>query len=123
MYRVDIERAFSAAHCLKGYQGNCSELHGHNWAVQAVVAAKELDEIGIAVDFRKLKSELDRILDQFDHKNLSDLQWFNKLNPTSEVIARIVFEQLSSALNDERVTVEKVRICESPGSGATYSLD
>jgi len=123
MYRVDIEREFSAAHNLRGYQGNCSELHGHNWAVQAIIKANDLDSIGIAVDFRKLKSELDKILNDFDHKNLSELDCFKKLNPTSEVIAKVVFDRLSEALNDERVEVEKIRICESPGSGATYSKD
>jgi 6-pyruvoyltetrahydropterin/6-carboxytetrahydropterin synthase len=120
MFEVDIQRDFSAAHCLRGYQGNCSKLHGHNWTVQAFVRAAKLDEIGIAVDFRKLKEELEGILEEFDHTNISELQCFKDQNPTSELIAKVIFDRLSASLNDERVNVHRVRVCESPGSGATY---
>jgi 6-pyruvoyltetrahydropterin/6-carboxytetrahydropterin synthase len=120
MYEIDITREFSAAHCLKGYKGNCSTLHGHNWTVTAVVKAEELDELGIAVDFRKLKSELDAFLMELDHKNLSTLKYFKKENPTSEKIAKLIFEKLSKKMNQKSITIDRVRVCESAGSGATY---
>jgi 6-pyruvoyltetrahydropterin/6-carboxytetrahydropterin synthase len=123
MFEVDIVRSFSAAHCLRGYQGDCSKLHGHNWTVQAVISAKELDEIGIAVDFKKLKSELDGILDEFDHSNISEHPAFIDLNPTSENIAKTVYKMLAAKMNDDNVKVARVRVCESPGSGATYFED
>jgi 6-pyruvoyltetrahydropterin/6-carboxytetrahydropterin synthase len=123
MFEIDITREFSAAHSLRGYQGNCSELHGHNWTVMAVVKSPKLDEIGIALDFRKLKTELDTILDEFDHTNVSDHEAFADLNPTSEVLAMVIFEKLSACLNDGCIKVDRVRVCESPGSGATYYAD
>lgn len=123
MFEIDITREFSAAHCLRGYQGNCSELHGHNWTVMAVVKSPTLDEIGIALDFRKLKSELDAILDEFDHTNLAENESFKELNPTSEVLAMVIYKKLSAKLNDGRICVDRVRVCESPGSGATYYAD
>ena len=73
MYEIDIERDFSAAHYLRGYNGDCSCLHGHNWVIQVVAKAEKLDEIGIAIDFKRLKSELEVLLDGLDHKNLNDL--------------------------------------------------
>ena len=120
MYEVDITRDFSAAHNLRGYQGDCSNLHGHNWTVQAVIRASELDAIGIAVDFRKLKTELNAILEDFDHTNISELECFRQVNPTSENIARIIYTRLAARINDGRVKVDRVRVCESAGSGATY---
>ena len=78
MFEIDITRSFSAAHCLRGYQGECAALHGHNWTVQAVLRVKELDAIGIAVDFKKLKRDLDAILNELDHTNLSDYPPFKK---------------------------------------------
>lgn len=120
MYEIDISRSFSAAHQLRGYNGNCSSLHGHNWEVQAVIRASELDEIGIALDFRKLKSELDTIINEFDHSNLSENIAFEAVNPTSEMIAKIIFQRLSEKINDQNLEVARVRVCESPGSGATY---
>jgi len=120
MFEIDITREFSAAHCLRGYQGNCSNLHGHNWTVMAVVQAEKLDKIGIALDFKKLKKSLDAILDEFDHANLSDLDCFKHQNPTSEILAKTIFESLATQMNDDRISVARVRVCESPGSGATY---
>jgi 6-pyruvoyltetrahydropterin/6-carboxytetrahydropterin synthase len=123
MYEIDIEREFSAAHCLRGYQGNCSALHGHNWKVQAIVRSNELDEIGIALDFRKLKNELDLLLGEFDHCNLSDLPCFKETNPTSEQLAKIIYTRLSDKINGNGVSVYKIRVCESQGSGASYFED
>ncbi len=123
MFEIDITRSFSAAHCLRGYQGECAALHGHNWTVQAVLRVRELDKIGIAVDFKKLKRDLDAILDEFDHTNLSDCPEFKKLNPSSEVIAKTIYEILSPEVNDGNVKLHRVRVCESPSSGATYFED
>ena len=122
MYEIDIQREFSAAHLLKGYNGDCSSLHGHNWTVQASVLSRDVDSIGIAVDFRVLKKELDLIIGKLDHTNLSELPCFLNSNPTSEHLAKYIFEKLSEKLNSESVSVKKVRVCESPGSGATYYL-
>ena len=120
MFEIDIERDFSAAHFLKGYDGDCSSLHGHNWLVQVVAKSEELDQVGIALDFKKLKSEVDALLDDLDHKCLNDLKWFSENNPTSENLAKYVFEEISQSVNDENVTIDRVRVCESPRSGATY---
>ena len=120
MYEIDIQREFSAAHTLKGYNGNCSALHGHNWTVQATVSSPLLDDIGIAVDFRSLKEELDIIISELDHTNLNDLTPFQQDNPTSEQLAKYIFNRLSVKLNTDNVTVSKIRVCESHGSGATY---
>lgn len=122
MFEIDIERSFSAAHNLRGYKGDCSLLHGHNWTVQVIVRVEDLDEIGIAIDFRKLKAELDAILGEFDHKNLSDLPVFSKSNPTSEKIAKVIFEKISEKINSNHTKVFRVRVSESPGSGASYFL-
>ncbi|MDD5699185.1 MAG: 6-carboxytetrahydropterin synthase QueD [Victivallaceae bacterium] len=123
MFEIDLTRSFSAAHRLRGYRGECAALHGHNWTVQAVLRVKKLDEIGIAVDFKQLKRDLDAILAEFDHTNLSDCPAFKELNPTSEAIARTIYELLSSRINTANIRLHRVRVCESPHSGATYFAD
>ncbi|MCK5844214.1 MAG: 6-carboxytetrahydropterin synthase [Victivallales bacterium] len=120
MFEVDIQRDFSAAHYLRGYDGNCSKLHGHNWVVDVVVETGKLDDLGIAVDFRVLKRELDAVLADFDHSCLNDLDCFLDVNPTSECIAEFIFRELYDRLNIDGVRVSRVRVCESPGAGATY---
>jgi len=120
MFEIDIEREFSAAHCLDGYKGNCAERHGHNWTVQAVVRAESLDELGIAMDFKTLKKELDAILSELDHKDLNFLPAFKGVNPTSEMIAMVVYKRLAAKIEAPGRKLAKVRVCESRSSGATY---
>ena len=123
MFELDIHREFSAAHSLRGYKGDCANLHGHNWTVQVFIRAAKLDEIGIAADFTVIKRELTAILESFDHKYLNELPDFKGINPTSENIARILFEKLDAAISIPGVKLDRVRVCESPTSGATYIPD
>jgi len=123
MYELDITREFSAAHMLKGYDGLCSNLHGHNWTVQVFIRASRLDDIGIAADFTIIKRVLTEILSRFDHKYLNELPEFQGINPTSENIARIIFETLAPAVAKPGIALDRVRVCESPTSGATYRPD
>lgn len=121
MFEIEIDRSFSAAHQLKGYDGDCRNLHGHNYEVTVTVAAEKLNEIGIALDFKKLKAALDEVIAPYDHHNLSELPEFQQLNPTSEVLAQVIYRKMSAALNDGNVRVSKVRIGESSSSRLTYS--
>ena len=120
MFELDIQKEFSAAHFLKDYNGDCAKLHGHNYLVQVFVQSEELDEIGIALDFKVLKKELDAILTELDHKYLNELPEFADKNPTSENLAKYIYKRLSSKVNDGKARVSKVRVCESLSSGASY---
>jgi len=123
MFEIEIDRTFSAAHRLRGYCGNCSNLHGHNYKVTVVVRSNELDKVGIAVDFKKLKSELDSLLERYDHTNLSDLPEFQELNPTSEVLSRTIYRRMGERMNGGAVHVHRVRVAESDHSAVTYFED
>ena len=120
MFDIEIRRTFSAAHQLKGYDGDCRNLHGHNYNVIAVVRTAKLNEIGIALDFKRLKAALDEILDGYDHKNLSELPEYSQVNPTSEVMAMNIYRRLGELVNDGNVKVHSIRIEESASSGCTY---
>lgn len=120
MFELDVTREFSGAHQLRGYNGSCQCLHGHNWTIQVFVQSNEQDEIGIAVDFRVLKKELDHLLEDIDHKFLNELPMFKDVNPTSENLAKYIYKRLSETVNDGKAHVSKVRVSESPSSGATY---
>ena len=80
-------------------------------------------EIGIAVDFKALKRELDALLGELDHKDLNSIPPFDKLNPTSENIAMYIYKRLSGKLNGNGVKVYRVRVGENASSGASYFED
>lgn len=120
MYRLKIHTYFAAAHCLTHYQGDCENLHGHNWRVEVSVTAQELDKAGLGIDFKILKAEANALLKTLDHKYLNDLEPFVNLSPSSENIARFLYQELSKKLNTENVKVEMVTVWESDFANASY---
>lgn len=119
MYEVRVRSRFSAAHALRGYDGNCERLHGHNWTVEVCAAAEDLDECGLAVDFRTLKALLAEVLAELDHRFLNELEPFRRANPSTERVARYIFEALASRL-PPGVTLVEVTAGETPDCVATY---
>ncbi|MFH1613337.1 MAG: 6-carboxytetrahydropterin synthase QueD [bacterium] len=111
MYEIMIEDYFSSAHKLKEYKGNCENLHGHNWKVQVFVKGQELDKLGILVDFRELKKEVKNILKKIDHIYLNELSFFKNINPTTENIAKFIFDSLKEKINVFKISVWESEIC------------
>ncbi|WP_333652503.1 6-carboxytetrahydropterin synthase QueD [Dissulfurispira sp.] len=121
MYKLMIETSFASAHQLRGYKGKCENLHGHNWKVQAYVTADKLNEIDIAIDFHDLKKTTNEIVAQLDHKFLNDIFPFTEKNPSSENIARWIFDSLKKGLASyENIKVSAVTVWESETASATY---
>jgi len=124
MFEVMIERNFSSAHQLRGYQGKCENLHGHNYRIEIFARGRELNNIGLLVDFGELKSAADEIVQYLDHRNINELSPFDKeLNPSAENLARYILEHVARRVGDDRVQVYKVRCYETPTSVATYQVD
>ena len=119
MYVLHVEDEFASAHRLREYDGNCENLHGHNWKVRVDLAAETLDDLGMVMDFREIKRHLTAILDRLDHKYLNELPPFDRINPTTENISRFIYEELAKRL-DARVRVTSVTSWESPGCSVTY---
>lgn len=121
MYEIVVKADFSAAHYLKGYKGRCGGLHGHNWLVEISVLTRELDNLGIGIDFCILKKESEKILGELDHKNLNDIPYFKKENPSSENIARFIYEAVEANLDKRKVKVNWVKVSETLNNSVTYS--
>lgn len=116
MFILSIEGHFSAAHQVKGYPGDCAGVHGHTYQVRAQVAVNELDDIGMAMDFRRIKSALETILVSLDHKNLNDLEYFKKYNATTEHIAMYIYAEIKKNINE----VQSITVWEGQNNSVTY---
>lgn len=116
MYSLRVEGSFSSAHNLRGYKGKCEDLHGHNWRIEVVVKSEELNNIGIVVDFKELKKKLKAVLEEMDHKYLNKLAYFKKINPTSENIAKYIYQKLITKIP----LLDSVTVWENATSCATY---
>jgi 6-pyruvoyltetrahydropterin/6-carboxytetrahydropterin synthase len=120
MYELVIKSHFSAAHNLRNYEGKCERLHGHNWLVEVFVRADTLAQGGMVLDFRILREETDKVLATLDHQYLNDLPFFQKEEPSSENIARSIYEALEERLRPHGLRPHKVTAWESEGAGASY---
>ena len=100
MYEVTIKQSFSAAHTLKEAGGACEKLHGHNFIVEVSICSAALSDAGILIDFRILRQWTDEILKEFDHKYLNDISYFKDTSPSSENIARYIYDRISEKIKE-----------------------
>jgi 6-pyruvoyltetrahydropterin/6-carboxytetrahydropterin synthase len=121
MYVIKILSHFSGAHRLRNLHGKCEGLHGHNWKVEVSVAARRLNKEGIVMDFQLLKKKVEKILTSLDHTFLNDLPYFSKREPSSENIAKYIFDRLKAELKGHPAILKEVTAWESETSSATYS--
>ena len=121
MFRVTITKSFAAAHVLKEIGGKCEELHGHNFKVEVSVSSKKLNSEGILIDFRVLKGWTMEILEDLDHKYLNDLPQFKGVNPSSEIVAKHIFDRLSVKVLPLKIKVDEVVVWESDNARVAYS--
>ncbi len=127
IYKVQVSLDFSAAHSLRNYDGKCERLHGHNFVVEVEVEGRKLDkDVEVLIDFKVLKKQLKEILDGLDHINLNDHPYFQSINPSSENIAKYIFEQLNSKIKEldlggREVYVNWVSVSENKGSKGIYA--
>lgn len=119
-YRLTVRSDFAAAHRLRGYEGDCENLHGHNWKVEATVESDALDACGMAVDFRVIKTALTALLDRYDHRFLNDVAPFDTINPSSENLARIIFEDMEESI-PAPARMARVAVWESDDAVAEYT--
>ena len=117
MYSVTIEMQFSAAHSLRGYKGKCESLHGHNWSVEVEARQVVLDKTGMVMDFKVMKRCVAALLEKFDHKHLNVIPYFKKINPTSENIAKFLFDKLKPKIPG----LYRVKVWESDDAYAGYA--
>ena len=137
MYLLKTEAHFDAAHFLAGYDGKCSNLHGHRWRVVASIVSEGLKETGqlrgMILDFGDFKQALKEIADYYDHAliieegslketTLAALQEekFRVISlpfrPTAENLARSFYEQLE----EKGYPVCEVEMYETPNNCAVY---
>jgi len=120
LFKLNVKSEFSAAHKLTGYEGQCKNLHGHNWKVRVAVFCNVTDDIGLTIDFGIIKKYLNEIIQKLDHTYLNELTIFEGKNPTSENIAKFIFDEFKDKLNNENGKVAEVEVWESDRTSMTY---
>ncbi len=120
MYELIISNHFSSAHYLRGYKGACEKLHGHTWKVEVAISGATINDIGLVMDFRDLKSLLGGMVDYLDHECLNELPEFQDINPSTENMARYFYQKFQQKL-PEGIVMKHARIWESDSASVKYS--
>ena len=139
MYTLKTEASFDSAHFLAGYEGKCSNIHGHRWKiiveVSKEVLSNEIQTRGMVVDFGTLKSDLRQLADQLDHAliiekdslKISTLQALLEegfrvitfeFRPTAENFSKYIYDEMQN----KGYPVKQVVVYETPENGAAYEV-
>ncbi len=120
MFELRVKVDFAAAHHLEGYAGDCARVHGHNWSLEVFARSRELDEIGLAIDFRELKNATKELIAPWDHQDLNTLEDFKNTNPSAEQIAKLAYDKLCQWMKGRNIWVHRVTVWENDRCSATY---
>lgn len=137
MYSLKTEHSFDSAHFLSGYNGKCSNIHGHRWRVIVEVCGEKVDSEGqtrgMIVDFGTLKEQLKAEVDALDHaliieKNTLKAKTMEALNeegfkiiemdfrPTAENFSKYFYDKFK----EKGYSVKEAVVYETPNNCATY---
>ena len=110
------EFTFEAAHRLPNVPPGhkCARLHGHSYMVAVHIAGPVADDRGWVRDFADLSCAMKPLIDQLDHYYLNEIEGLG--NPTSEVLARWIWDRLYSALPE----LSQVVVRETCTAGCVY---
>ncbi len=120
-YLLKVVTEFASAHTLRDYPGACSRMHGHNWKVELEVAATALDDVGMGIDFKQMKTAANEVGDRLDHRYLNDLEPFTEINPTAENIAAYMYREIAAKLNSDTIRVTALTLWETDRACVRYS--
>ena len=150
MFRICKSLEIENGHMLSKHPDKCRFPHGHTRRVEFVLEADALDQHEMVCDFKIIKDALGDWLDGFDHAmcmNTADPAYqdfkqrygervigFENQDPTTEVMARTIFDHASAALADyaargdsryplaKGVRLVRVRVWETTSSWAEYEI-
>ena len=119
MFTISVERHFRASHQLTLPDGSKEPVHEHDWVVTASLSSEKLNNMGIVMDFRKLKAMIDKTVAGFENKALENIGYFQQNNPSAENVAKYIYDKLQVELPDG-VKLRNIRVVEEPGCSAKF---
>lgn len=120
-YTLKVLADFASAHTLRDYPGDCRRMHGHNWKLEVEVTSHRLNDHGMAMDFKTMKTATRQLAKTLDHRYLNDIPPFDEINPTAENIAQFFYQRLSETLNTDTAKISGVTVWETDRACVKYS--
>jgi 6-pyruvoyltetrahydropterin/6-carboxytetrahydropterin synthase len=118
---IRVETRFEATHGLRSYKGKPEPIHKHSWKIEAAFRCAELDNEGIGIDFVEAQNTLRNLAQNFEQKSINNVPPFDKINPTSEHLARWLYDQLEGRFSGRDASIYEVTVWEGPHASVSYS--
>ncbi|SFO85228.1 6-pyruvoyl-tetrahydropterin synthase [Cohaesibacter marisflavi] len=113
MFAVEVRDHIMIAHSLpRPVFGPAQGIHGATFVVDATFFTRDVDSDGLAVDIGEATTALNDVLNPLNYQNLDEIEVFRHKISTTEVIAKYIFDQLATAVHEERFGPGSRRICK-----------
>ena len=117
--KIELRKTFQfeAAHLLPQLPEShkCRRLHGHSFQAEIVIAGECDAKLGWLMDYADISDAFKPLWEQLDHRYLNDIPGLE--NPTSEVLARWIYERVKPKL----AILAEVKISETCLESCSYS--
>jgi 6-pyruvoyl-tetrahydropterin synthase len=128
VFSVTVRDHVMIAHSLRGEAfGPAQRLHGATYVVDATFTGAELDADGIVVDIGLAANQLHEALEPLRYRNLDEVPGLAGRNSTTEVLAKVVADELAERVQQgrlgdaaRRLDAVKVTLHESHVAWASY---
>ena len=118
-YTLHVKHHLSAALQLPQHPGICQHMHGYTYEVEAIIQGGPLDDAGMSLDLHTCHSALKKCLSPFDHTTLNDHVAFKTCPPSTENLARVIYDTLSATL-PANCQLQAIRIATGPDHAIQY---
>jgi 6-pyruvoyltetrahydropterin/6-carboxytetrahydropterin synthase len=119
-YQMSVDVFFNARHFVS-FQGEPGPEHPHSYRLQATCRTQGLvRDDHMVMGFQFLRQAMTRVVHAYNNQLLNRLPPFKHLQPTTEVLAVIIFQQLDRLLADLGVVLMTITVWESPTESITY---
>lgn len=122
MYTLCLKKDFSARHYLIGGDwGDENHPHTHDYKLELRLSAAELDRHEYLVDLVDVETHIENALAEYRGSMLNEAESFAGRNPSLELFARILWEDLHSRLEQYQLSEMVVRLWEHDSAWAQWS--
>jgi 6-pyruvoyltetrahydropterin/6-carboxytetrahydropterin synthase len=119
LFTIAVEAHFRASHQITLPDDSKEPLHKHNWITTVEVSSEKLNEMGLVMDFERLRKRIEKIVAPFENTALETHDYFRKINSSAENVAKYIYERLEPMI-PAGVKLESVRVIEKEGCSAKY---
>ncbi len=122
VFEVRIETTLSASHRCDA-EGKSVPSHRHEWTVAVTARCSQLDRIAIVVDFRKLRADTDRLLEELSHDDIEEHRDFEAETATPIGVATWILARLGRSYETKPYEVAAVTVGCDPGISFTVTSE